>query len=410
MSARFLRVSVGLIIGLCVAAHSSLADEPDIDARSMHQKVMCGYQGWFRCVGDTAGQGWRHWSRDGRRIDPVSVTFEMWPDLSGFSDDEKFVAPGFTFADGSQAHLFSSVHPRTVDRHFDWMKQYGIDGVFLQRFLVETQSSSIDVVLENVRQSAEKSGRTYAICYDMSGMPADKLFDSLIADWRKLVDEKRVTKDDRYLYHDGKPVLFIWGFYSDRFGPELAHRIIDFFKDDPIYGVTLVGGCQWRWRTEMNAEWKKAFQRFDVISPWNVGNSTLIDGQRHASTASWKEDIRVAADAGMKFLPVVYPGFGWTNLQGAKAAKDDLPRRGGEFYWRQFTVAQELGVDMVYVAMFDEVDEGTAIFKVTNSPPQQGKFATYDGLPPDWYLRLTGEGSRLIRGDREPTKTLPIKP
>ena len=65
---------------------------------------------------------------------------------------------------------------------------------------------------------------------------------------------------------------------------------------------------------------------------------------------------------------------------------------------------------MTYVAMFDEVDEGTAIFKVTNSPPTQGHFQTFEDLPSDWYLRLTGEGSRLIRGERKSSKELPIKP
>ena len=75
-----------------------------------------------------------------------------------------------------------------------------------------------------------------------------------------------------------------------------------------------------------------------------------------------------------------------------------IPRLGGEFFWRQFVTAADLGIDMAYVAMFDEVDEGTAIFKVSNAPPAQARFATYEGLPSDWYLRLTGEGSKVIRG------------
>jgi len=81
-----------------------------------------------------------------------------------------------------------------------------------------------------------------------------------------------------------------------------------------------------------------------------------------------------------------------------------------EFYWRQFTAAADLGMDMVYVAMFDEVDEGTAIFKVTDRPPSQAHFETYDGLPSDWYLPLTSEGSKVIRGERPNQMTLPIKP
>ena len=35
---------------------------------------------------------------------------------------------------------------------------------------------------------------------------------------------------------------------------------------------------------------------------------------------------------------------------------------------------------------------------------------TYDGLPSDWYLKLTGEGSKVIRGERKGDKTLPIAP
>ena len=35
----------------------------------------------------------------------------------------------------------------------------------------------------------------------------------------------------------------------------------------------------------------------------------------------------------------------------------------------------------IYVGMFHEVDEGTAIFKVSNTPPEQGYYATYEGLP-----------------------------
>jgi hypothetical protein len=63
---------------------------------------------------------------------------------------------------------------------------------------------------------------------------------------------------------------------------------------------------------------------------------------------------------------------------------------------------------MIYVAMFDEVDEGTAIFKCTNTPPVgTSPFLTYEGLPSDHYLWLTGEGARLLRGERVIQNSIP---
>ena len=101
----------------------------------------------------------------------------------------------------------------------------------------------------------------------------------------------------------------------------------------------------------------------------------------------------------MAWLPVIYPGFGWTNLKGPAAARQSIPRLNGDFYRRQFATAAALQVEMAYVAMFDEVDEATAIFKVSDTPPTQANFQTYEGLPPDAYLRLTGEGTKLLRGE-----------
>lgn len=381
-----------------------------IDTTTLHHKVLCGYQGWFRCPGDAAGRGWVHWSRDSRRLAPEMLTFEMWPDLSESGDDEKYAAPGFTHPDGGQAYLFSSANPRTVLRHFEWMRQYGIDGVLAQRFVSETNRPDPTQVLESIRSAANHTGRVFAVEYDMSGMPPNQLFERITSDWKQLVDDLRITRDPRYLHHHGKPVLGVWGFFSDRFDAALAHRLIDFFKDDPKYGVTLIGGCQWYWRNEKDAEWARAFRRFDVLSPWNVGNVSRQQGKTLAATGHWRQDRDEARRAGMEFLPVIYPGFSWDNLQRKPPGSTNIPRLGGEFYWRQFQAAAELGIPMAKVAMFDEVDEGTAIFKVTNTPPMQGHFVTYQERPSDWYLRLTGAGSRLIRGELRPNEPPPLTP
>jgi len=399
-----------LAILALVPALASSAEPARVDPSTLRRKVLCGYQGWFRCPGDPAGEGWRHWSRDGRSLTPGSLTFEMWPDTAELDADEKYPAPGFTHPGGSPAALFSSANGKTVERHFRWMEEYGIDGVFVQRFLVSLRSPSNDLVLEHVRASAAKTGRVYAIGYDLSGYPADRLVDRLASDWKKLVEEIKATGDDRYLRHDGKPVVFVWGFFPDRFGPDVAHRIIDLFRPDGPHPAFVIGGCPWPWRAVKDPEWARAFRRFGAISPWNVGNATTRDGRKLAATRTWREDKAEADRAGMLFLPVIYPGFAWTNLKGEGAARATLPRRRGAFFWEQFTTAADLGLDMAYVAMFDEVDEATAIFKVTSDPPREANFATYEGLPPDAYLRLTGEGSRVIRGDRKPGGPPPVAP
>src|SRR5438876_6476635 len=68
------------------------------------------------------------------------------------------------------------------------------------------------------------------------------------------------------------------------------------------------------------------------------------------------------------------------------------------------------GATMIYVAMFDEMDEGTAIFKCTDDPPVgASRFLTLEGLPSDHYLWLTGLGGKVLRGDLEPTEELPAR-
>lgn len=350
-----------------------------VDATTLHKKVLCGYQSWFRCPGD-GGSQWIHWSRSSSTITSNTLTFEMWPEMSEYTN--KYPAPGFTYPSGGQASLFSSPDQQTVDRHFDWMLDYGIDGVFVQRFVVGVASHPTNV-LDHARNAAHRTGRTFAITYDMSGQPTNTLYSQLTNDWPWLVDHMHITQDPRYLHHNGKPVLMIWGFFADRFSTNLANQIIDFFKTNPTYGVTLVGGGEWWWRTETTPGWSNVFRRFDVYSPWNVGNYSIAGTNKYASTAYWAQDLTETSHAGMLYLPVIYPGFSWDNLQQLPPGTSLIPRLGGDFLWKQFYDAANLGLDMGYVAMFDEVDEGTAIFKVSNTPPTQAYFVTYEGKPAD---------------------------
>ena len=95
-------------------------------------KVLAGYQGWFNTKNDGAQLDWKHYGNKGS-FKPGNISIDFWPDLSEFSKDE-LEATDFVHKDGNTAYLFSSANPKTVNRHFKWMKDYSIDGVFVQRF------------------------------------------------------------------------------------------------------------------------------------------------------------------------------------------------------------------------------------------------------------------------------------
>ena len=412
-----------LVVILLLPAIPALAAEPAevVEASSLRGKVLCGYQGWFRCSGDAAKGGWVHWSRDGRRIAPETLTFEMWPDVSELAEFERYKAPGFTLPDGHPAELFSSDNPETVLRHFRWMRDNGIDGVWLQQFLVDLRGDRTSAraqshrrVLDHVRRAAKETGRAWAITFDIAGMPGDRIFDTLTGAWKRFVDEG-VTRDPRYVHEKGRPVVEIFGFFKDvrslAMTPELANRLVDFFHAPGPYQAYLVGSGDWNWRRNFDPTYRAALFRLDAFAPWNVGNASKdASGVKHANTRTWADDRREFERDGRLWLPVVYPGFSWDNLKRRPAGSTIIPRRGGQFLWEQFAELKRLGVDSAFVAMFDEVDEGTAIFKVTNSPPKEAHFVGYDGLPSDWYLRLVGEGTKLLRGERTASAEIPINP
>ena len=64
---------------------------------------------------------------------------------------------------------------------------------------------------------------------------------------------------------------------------------------------------------------------------------------------------------------------------------------------------------MLFIAMFDEVNEGTAIFKITDNPPVDdvAKFVGLEGKPSDHYLWLTGEASKMLKRQKPLTIQMP---
>ena len=86
---------------------------------------------------------------------------------------------------------------------------------------------------------------------------------------------------------------------------------------------------------------------------------------------SAQQEIAKAADVGILCLPVLYSGFSWGNLRKLPPGTSVFPRERGMFYWKQFCRAAESGLDMVCVAMFDEVDREPPSSRSPTSCPRK---------------------------------------
>jgi hypothetical protein len=393
-----------------------------LDASTLTGKVMSGYQGWFTTPGDASERGWRHYPSRGQ-FKPGQCNIDLWPDVSELDEDEKYPA-AFRHQDGRIASVFSSHNAKTVLRHFRWMEQYGIDGVFVQRFGAEiVQPRDLrhcNTVLAHCREGANRSGRCYAVMYDLSGLPAGGT-QRIIDDWKHLTDRMQIGKDPKdaaYLHHNGKPVVAVWGIgFNDGRKYTLAEceQLVDFLKNDKKYGgcTVMLGVPTGWWTLDRDSVKDEALHRLiakaDIVSPWTVGRYRTLKQVEEHGRERWKKDVQWCKDQKKEYLPVIFPGFSWHNMK-PKSPFDEIPRQKGKFLWKQFGEANKAGATMIYVAMFDEMDEGTAIFKCTDDPPVgESKFLTMEGLPSDHYLWLTGMGGKLLRGEVAATEELPAR-
>lgn len=404
-----MRNNLFIILALSVANFCTAQNKHSAASTFMSYRglIMAGYQGWFNAEGDGEGRGWNHYVARGE-FAPGNCKIDLWPDVSEY---EKTYPTPFKTANGKTAYLFSPYDASSVDLHFKWMQQYGIDGVFMQRFVGDIKRPMgyhhNNAVLSNALNASRKYKRAIAVMYDLSGMK-DSDDTTLINDWKMLVDSMHITQggnNQTYLYHNGKPLVVLWGVgFSDgrSYTLKTVERIVDFLKQDPIYGqCSIMLGVPTYWRdfgsdTEKDPHLHDVLKKADIVHPWFVGrfNEDNYPAFRHRI----QEDQHWCSSNHLDYVPTVFPGFSWHNMY-PKSPQNQIPRNRGNFYWKQLVGAIQSGVAMIYVAMFDEVDEGTAIFKISKDPPAgQSNFVKFeDDIPSDFYLYLTGRAGRMLR-------------
>jgi glycoprotein endo-alpha-1,2-mannosidase len=393
---------------------------PSSRFKSYKGLVMAGYQGWHDTPEDGAGRGWGHYLLKGE-FGPGNCKFDLWPETGEYP---KLYKTPFVHADGGTAYLPSDDDASTTDVRFKWMKDYGVDGVFMQRFIGNVRQygatrNHFNKVLGDALAASRKYGRAIGVMYDLSGMRDSIDVPLLIRDWKNLVDSLKITgggNDQTYLYHNGKPLVVLWGvgFNGRDYTIRSIERIIDFLKNDPVYGgCSVMLGLPTYWRTSGNdadpdPRVLEVIKKADVIHPWTIGrykDQETYDKYREVQ----KGDITWCKENNVDYAATVFPGFSWHNLNPGSPF-NQIPRNRGHFYWDQLTGAITDGAQMLYVAMFDEVDEGTAILKVSQDPPVgASRFVTFEpGIPSDYYLYLTGYAAKMLRKEIPFQQDIPL--
>jgi hypothetical protein len=377
-------------------------------------KVTVGYQGWFSAAGD--GSPINNWAHQNH---------ETWPEMSEytttytnipFSQGGTTVSPAFNgnLGNGQPARMYSPYDQSTVDTHFRWMQQYGIDCAALQRFANEiTPGSTIkaqrDGMAVRVKNAAQTYGRKFYIMYDASGWGN---LAAMQTDWTNtIVGTLNLTASSAYAKQNGKPVVCVYGLgYASH--PSNAADALAFINWLKAQGLYVIGSVPGQWRTgtgDAKSTFGSVWPAFNMISAWAVGR--VVD----ASYTTWVTgDLAYCNANGMDYQPCAYPGTAFYNTNGNTGSKNQFKRMHGDFMWSQFAVMKNAGAVSVYIAMFDETNEATSIFKCAEDASQipAGKyFLTLDAdgthVSSDFYLRETGDGGKMFKGLIPYTATCP---
>ncbi len=392
----------GLVAALGTAAY---ANSP---AGDVVGKITVGYQGWFAAIGDGSPiNAWWHWAANwGAAPSPSNNgTLRAWPDMTDYP--AKYTTAYANLGNGQPATLFSDYDQSTVNAQFASMQANNLDTAALQRFNPTGGEGPIrDAVTARVKIAAETYGRKFYIMYDVTGwttMQAD-----IKADWTNKMSA--YTASTAYAKQNGKPVVCIWGFgFNDDNHPWDAATCLDVINWFKGQGCYVIGGVPREWRTGVGgsrAGYIGTYHAFNMISPWMVGaigNITDSDNVYNQFTVSDQADCLAN---GIDYQPCVLPG----DLSGRQ-------RVHGDFMWHQFYNMCRAGVSGIYISMFDEFNEGNQIVKTAATqagvPTNSGLLSLdEDGTAcsSDYYLRLSGDGGKMLKGQIALTSVRPTQP
>ena len=397
-----------LLLILILFSYSFLLSQYKHSSNSIFNKfdkmLMVGYQGWFSAKGDSANIGWYKYAKDWK-LNSNECNFDLWPDTSEY---KKLYKTDIIDSQDKNKYLFSSNDESTIDLHLKWMKDYNIDGLFLQRFFLALHDATREhhlKVLKNIKKYTKVYKVAYSIMYDIGGIKSEQDVKVLKDDWKFLVDSLKITSESKntYLFNNNKPVvgIVIAGLKGDN-NLKYINEFINFLKNDKEYGnCSIVIGTPYNWRTLDGDSSSDLFllniiSKSDFVMPWSVGrvkeNNFEIYKQILLKDKTWCEEKSV------NYLPVIYPGFSWHNMNN-NSPFDEISRKNGSFYKKMIATVKSINPKNVYIAMFDEINEGTAIFKIDTNPPKPKNlnFISNKSISNDYFLLLSRELANYLK-------------
>lgn len=367
-------------------------------------KITVGYQGWFACIGDGSPiNAWWHWSQNWAQApSPTNNVLKGWPDMREYT--RGYQTAYANLGNGAAATLYSDYDQQTTNTHFLWMHQNGCDTAALQRFNPNSSEGPIrDAVAAEVRTAAETYGVKFYIMYDATGWT--NMATEMPADWTNKMSA--LTASPQYARQNGKPVVGIWGFgFNDSNHPwdaATCQNVITWFQGQGCY---VMGGVPREWLNGTGGSrsgFLGVYHTFNMISPWMVGYIGTMADSDNAYSIYTVPDLADCRSHGIDYQPCVLPG--------------DLSARQrihGDLMWHEFYNMCRAGVQSIYISMFDEYGEGNQIAKTAENasmePTNSGLLTLdEDGTPcsSDYYLRLTNDGGKMMKGQIPLTATRP---
>ncbi len=405
-------ISLGEALLLCAMVSSAIFGVNPAMAASgpgdVVGKVTVGYQGWFACIGDGAPiNGWWHWANNwGQPPSPTNQGIKSWPDMSEYA--KSYQTAYANLGNGQPARLFSSFDQSTVDTQFQWMQQYGIDCAALQRFNPDGgEGPTRDSMALKVRAAAETYGVKFYIMYDATGW--DSMQIQMKTDWT--VKMSALISSPMYAKQNGKPVVCIWGFgFNDSNHPWDSATCLDVVTWFKGQGCYVIGGVPREWRTGTGGSrsgYLGVYHAFNMLSPWLIGAFSDTNGANGIYSNFIVPDQEDCNTNGIDYQPCVLPG------------DNSLRQRvHGNLMWLEFYNAIRAGCQGIYISMFDEFNEGNQIAKTAQDASTMPAGTTFAGLSDedgtacssDYYLRLTGDGGRMLKGKIALTAVRPTQP